>query len=315
VEIFRGLQDVPESDAPTFLALGMFDGVHLGHRAVLAATVAAARTGAGRSLALTFDPHPQRIIAPPPEPILLTTVEERVEFFAGLDLDAAVIVRFDETLRRTPAGHWMEMLAAVVRQGSVLVSSTYTFGQDRGGTVEVLRAGGARLGFGVTVVPPVHVEGALVSSTLIRRLLRSGAVEEAGRFLGRLYTVRGRVVEGERRGRVLGFPTANLAVHPDKVLPGRGIYAAWGRLEGGIHAAAVSVGTRPTFGPGALLVEAHLLDFDADLYGQDIELVFVSRVRDEVAFRTVPELVAQMESDVSAIRRFLAPRGGLGPDS
>ncbi len=309
MDVFRGLRAVPPSDLPTFLALGMFDGVHKGHRAVLDATVQAARAAGGRSLALTFDPHPQRVIAPPPEPILLTTVEERLACFEDLGVDGAVVEEFTARLRHTPAPQWLEMLGGVVARGGVFVSSSYTFGEDRGGTVDLLREGGRRLGFEVTVLPPVHVEGTLVSSTLIRRLLRVGQIEEVPRFLGRLYSLRGRVAEGEKRGRTLGFPTANLSVHPDKVLPGRGIYAAWGSLEGTRQASAVSIGTRPTFGEGALLVEAYFLDFDGDLYGTDIELAFVSRLREETAFHTVPELIRQMEADVAHVRGILSVPG------
>ncbi len=314
MEITQGLGAIPRSGGPLYLALGMFDGVHLGHQAVLARTREAAAAAGGRHLVLTFDPHPQRVIAPPPEPILLTTIEERLELFAARQMHGAVVVRFDDALRQTPAGQWLEMLAEVVAPGGVVVSSTYAFGRDRGGTVDLLRAGGERFGFGVTVVPPVHVAGTLVSSTLIRRLVRAGQVEEARIFLGRPYAVRGRVVEGERRGRSLGFPTANLAVHPDKILPGRGIYAAWARLEGRTAAAAVSVGTRPTFGPGELLLEAFLLDFEGDLYGTEVELVFGNRLRDEQAFRTVPELIRQMEADVAQVRAALAQEGVSGPD-
>src|SRR3989304_5890752 len=170
----------------------MFDGVHLGHRAVLARTREAAAAAGGRHLVLTFDPHPQRGIAPPPEPILLTTIEERLDPFAARQMHGAVVVRFDDALRQAPAGQWLEMLAEVVAPGGVVVSSTYAFGRDRGGTVDLLRAGGQRFGFGVTVVPPVHVAGALVSSTLIRRLVRAGQGEEARIFLGRPSAVRGR---------------------------------------------------------------------------------------------------------------------------
>lgn len=305
MEILRDLDPLRRADRPVTLALGMFDGVHLGHQAVLARTKEEAASRGGRAAVLTFDPHPQRVIAPPPDPILLTTVEERLDVFAGLGLDLAVVLRFDETLRRTSPEDWLEELAGVAR-GGVVASADYTFGQERGGTVETLREGGRRLGFGVTVVAPVHVAGTLVSSTLIRRLVRAGEVEEARLFLGRPYALRGRVVEGERRGRTLGFPTANLEVHADKILPARGIYAAWARVEqGGGLPAAVSIGTRPTFGPGVLLVEAHLLDFSGDLYGERIELVFASRLRDELAFHTVPELVRQMETDVVRTRELL----------
>jgi riboflavin kinase/FMN adenylyltransferase len=306
MDVFRGLETIPGHERPAYLGLGMFDGVHLGHKAVLGATRAAADAASGRHIALTFDPHPQRVIAPPPEPILLTTVEERLDLFAAEGMDAAAVVRFDEHLRRTPAREWLAALGRVAGRGGVVVSSTYTFGRDRQGTVELLREGGERHGFSVAVVPAVHVAGTLVTSTLIRRLIRRGEVEEARLYLGRPYAVRGRVVEGERRGRTLGFPTANLAVHPDKVLPGRGIYAAWARLEGRSVASAVSVGTRPTFGPGNLLVEAYLLDFDDDLYDREIELVFERRIRDEQAFPSVTHLVRQMEADVALVRSVLS---------
>ncbi len=304
MEVYHGLDAVPRTARPTYLALGMFDGVHLGHRAVLARTRELAAAAGGRHLVLTFDPHPLQVIAPPPEPVLLTTVEERLELFAAEEMDGTVVVRFDEALRQTPAERWLEMLAGIATGGGVVVSSSYTFGRDRRGTVELLRARGERLGFGVAVVPAVHIGGALVSSTLIRRLLRAGRAEEARALLGRPYSVRGRVVRGEGRGRALGFPTANLAVHPDKVLPGKGIYAARALLGKREVPAAVSVGTRPTFGPGDLLVEAFLLDFEGDLYGRYIELLFEKRLRDEAAFGAIPDLVRQMESDVEQVRTF-----------
>jgi riboflavin kinase/FMN adenylyltransferase len=245
------------------------------------------------------------VIAPPPDPILLTTVDERLDLFAGLGMDLAVVLRFDQTLRETPPEEWLSLLGEAAR-GGVVSSAHYTFGRDRAGTVDTLRAGAAQLGFGVTVVPPVHVASTLVSSTLIRRLVRRGEMEEAARFLGRRYLVRGRVVEGEQRGRTLGFPTANLEVDSDKILPAKGIYAGWCRWEADLVPAAISVGVRPTFGHGALLVEAHLLDFAGDLYGQEIELVFASRLRDELAFRSVTDLVAQMARDVALVREVLA---------
>ncbi len=305
MEVFRALEGLVASSPLATLALGMFDGVHLGHRAVLLRTKAEADQAGSRAGVLTFDPHPQRIIAPPPEPILLTTVEERLELFAGLGMDLAVVLHFDQAFRETPAEEWVAVLGEAARAG-VVSSAHYSFGRDRAGSVETLRAGGARLGFAVTIVPPVHVASTLVSSTLIRRLVRRGAMEEAAHFLGRRYALRGRVVEGERRGRTLGFPTANLEVHPDKILPAKGIYAGWAREETDLQPAAISVGVRPTFGLGALLVEAHLLDFSGDLYGQELELVFAARLRDELAFHSIADLVAQMGRDVALVREVLA---------
>lgn len=304
MEILNDFEPLAQGNRPSTLALGMFDGVHLGHQAVLTRTREEAALAGGRPGVVTFDPHPQRVIAPPPDPILLTTVEERLDLFARFGMDVAVVLRFDHVLRHTPPEEWLRRLADAAR--GVVASAGYTFGEDRGGTVETLREGGERLGFGVTIVPARHVAGTLVSSTLIRRLVRAGGVEEAALYLGRRYALRGRVVEGMRRGRTLGFPTANLEVHPDKILPARGIYAGWAGLEGGeMLGSATSIGTRPTFGHGALLVEAHLLDFDGDLYGREIELVFAARLREELAFRTVSELIAQMERDVTVVREAL----------
>lgn len=309
MEVIRGLEPLARSPRPVTLALGMFDGVHLGHQAVLARAKDAAALTGGAAGVVTFDPHPQRVIAPPPDPILLTTVEERLDLFASLGMDVAAVLRFDETLRHTPPKEWLRLLAEAAR-GGVVASSGYTFGEDRGGTAETLVNGGGRMGFGVTIVPLLRVAGTLVSSTLIRRLVRGGEMDEAPSFLGRRYAVRGRVVEGARRGRTLGFPTTNLEVDPDKILPARGIYAGWARREPGeMMEAAVSVGVRPTFGHGALLVEAHLLDFSGDLYGEEIELVFASRLREEVAFHTVSDLVEQMERDVLQVREALARVG------
>lgn len=305
MEVVWGLERFRHDGRPLYLALGMFDGVHLGHQKVLAQTRESAAAGGGRSVALTFEPHPQRVIAPPPEPILLTTIDERLDLFERLGMDATLVVQFDERFRETPADRWIETLAGVMAPAGVFASSDHAFGRDRGGTVDLLRAEGDRFGFAVTILPPVHVEGTLVSSTLLRRLIRMGQVDEARTFLGRWYSVRGQVIEGERRGRTLGFPTANLAVHPDKILPAKGVYAAWARLEGEETPAAVNVGTRPTFGQGALIVEAHLLDYQGDLYGQPIELLFVTRLRGELSFRTVPELVRQMEEDVGQVREIL----------
>lgn len=306
MQVLRDLEPLRRSSRPVTLALGMFDGVHLGHQAVLARAGAESDLAGGAAAVLTFDPHPQRLIAPPPEPILLTTVEERLDLFAGLGLEVAVVLEFDQALRQMSPQQWLRSLAGIAR-GGVVSSADYTFGQDREGTVETLREGGRRLGFSVSVVPPVRVAGALVSSTLIRRLVRAGELEEARRFLGRRYSIRGRVVEGQRRGRTLGFPTANLEIHPDKILPARGIYAAWARLERqDAIPAAVSIGTRPTFGQGALVVEAYLLDFTRDVYGEEIELVFASRLRDELAFPGVPELITQMERDVGQVRERLS---------
>lgn len=306
MEIIRGLGSFPKQKVPVVLALGTFDGVHRGHRALIEQAVRRADDLSGRCAAMTFDPHPLQVIAPPPEPFLLTTVEERLSLFAGLGVDLAVTIHFDEALRMIPAAEWITLLVRHVEMAEVVCGVNYTFGHDRGGNVELLRQHGIGRGFAVHIAPQVHVGGTLVSSTLIRRVIRSGEVHEAARFLGRWYAFRGEVVRGDGRGRKLGYPTANVRLPEEKVMPATGIYAAFGRTERGRYQAAVSIGTRPTFGPGALTVEAYLLDFAGDLYGEQLEIHFVRRLRDEMAFASPAALIRQMEDDVAETRRLLA---------
>lgn len=306
MEVIRGFEAFPAQRVPVVVGLGTFDGMHLGHQALLADAVRIAGEQGGRAAAITFDPHPLAVIAPPPEPFLLTTIEERLGLIASLGNDLTLVVRFDEQFRQIGAQEWMELLLRHVRMSDLVCGSNYTFGRDRGGNVDLLRGWADSKGVRVHVVPPVHVGGALVSSTLIRRLLRSGDVAEAARYLGRWYTLRGTVQRGNARGQKLGFPTANLAPPEEKLIPGIGIYAAMARTERGTHQAAVSIGTRPTFGPGTLVVEAYLLDFTGDLYGEDLELQFVQRLRDELAFSSEAALVRQIRDDVEETRRLLA---------
>lgn len=312
MEIVRGLDGLSPQAPPAVLALGTFDGVHHGHQALLRQAVALARDVGGRAAALTFDPHPLAVIAPPPEPFLLTTIDERLHLLEQLGLGLAIVVRFDESLRLLPAETWMEQLQQRVGMRHLVCGANYTFGRDRGGAVELLAAWAAPRGIRVHVTPPVHVGGTLVGSTLIRRLLRAGDVREAARYLGRWYALGGTVAHGDGRGRRLGFPTANLAPAEEKLVPGPGIYAAFARTEGGLFRAAVSIGTRPTFGPGALVVEAYLLEFSGDLYGSVLELRLVHRLRDEIAFTSTSALVRQMQEDVAEAARLLEGTSSTG---
>lgn len=304
MEIIRGFPSAPQHP-PGVLALGTFDGVHRGHQTLLHEAVRSAQERGVSCAVLTFDPHPLQVIAPPPEAFLLTTLDERLELLRPLGPDAAYIIHFDEAFRRVGADEWAELLRVRVGMAEVVCGANYTFGRDRGGNVERLRALAAMLAFAVHVAPEVHVGGTLVSSTLIRRLLRTGEVQEAARFLGRWYALGGTVARGDARGRALGFPTANLALPDEKLIPAAGIYAAFALTEAHQYQAAVSIGTRPTFGPGELTVEAYLLDFHGDLYGRALTLRFVQRLREEIAFASEAALVRQIEDDVAETRRIL----------
>ncbi|MDQ7857355.1 MAG: riboflavin biosynthesis protein RibF [Armatimonadota bacterium] len=299
MNVIRGLEAF-EAAAPVAVALGTFDGLHRGHRAVIDCLREVAGRTAGQSVALTFDPHPLTVIALPEEPFLLSTLDERVELFAASGVDALVVVRFDHALRQLPPEQWLEQLAARLRPVHVVVSSTHAFGRDRQGTPEMLDRWARARGVGLTVVPPVRADGVVISSSGIRGLLRSGDVRTAAAWLGRWYGLRGRVVPGDRRGRQLGVPTANLDIPPLKLVPARGIYAAYATVAGATYAAAVSVGVRPTFGEGRLVVEVHLLGVEVDLYGQTLEVRFVERLRDEVRYPDVEALKAQMALDLRA---------------
>lgn len=291
---------------PAAVALGTFDGLHRGHQAVVAALRSAAARDGGEAVAITFDPHPVSVIAPPRGPFLLTTLEERIELFAAIGVDTLVVVRFDERLREVPAVAWLELLVGRLGAGRMVVSSTHTFGRNREGTAALLQAWAAPRGIAVTVVPPVGNGGAIISSTGIRERLREGDVATAAEWLGRWYAVRGPVVAGEGRGRQLGTPTANLRVPSDKVVPGRGVYAGYATVAGRTHLAAVNVGVRPTFGEDGLpTIEAHLLDAGLDLYGQTLEVSFAARLREERRFPTAEALRAQLASDLAEVRRRL----------
>ena len=315
MEIIRGLEAFPAHRTPVVLALGTFDGVHRGHQALLVHARERAKTLLGQCAVLTFDPHPATVLTPESAPSLLTTIDERLELFAHVGVDVAVVARFDDGTRRMSAEAWVNALTACIRMTEVVCGPSYAFGHDRRGDPDLLRRLGARLGFQVWVVDPVEADGERVSSSRIRRLLHTGQVLDAARLLGRWYSLRGTVRRGEGRGRDLGYPTANLQLPPSKLIPSTGIYAAYARPSVGEFAAAVSIGTRPTFGPGSLQVEAYLLNFSGDVYGLPLELRIAARLRDELTFPSAEELVAQIASDVAAVPQTLVEatqRAGLG---
>jgi riboflavin kinase / FMN adenylyltransferase len=275
---------------PRRVAVGTFDGVHLGHREVIrdADTV------------LTFEPHPLSVIAPKAAPRLITTLERKAELCAGLGVEEVVVIPFDRAFAERSAQTFVDdVLVGALRAESVSVGENFRFGHRASGDPAMLRADGR---FEVQVQPLIEADGEIVSSSHIRGLLAGGAVDYAGTLLGDPFQLRGEVVHGDERGRELGFPTANLVPDPLYVTPGHGVYAC----RVGDHAAAVNVGIRPQFHTGrGELIEAHLLDFDGDLYGQELRIDFVKRLRGEKRFPTVEDLVEQMRADVRDTRRLL----------
>jgi riboflavin kinase / FMN adenylyltransferase len=269
---------------PRKVAVGEFDGVHLGHREVIRES----------DTVLTFEPHPLQVIRPEAAPKLLTSLDRKVELLEGLGVEELVLIEFDRAFAQRSAQEFIDgVLAGPLQATRVSVGENFRFGHKAAGDPALLAEQDA---FETRVTPLVEVDQEIVSSTLIRHLIQLGDVERANRLLGDPFQLRGTVVEGDRRGRTLGYPTANLVPDEALVYPGHGVYAAYANER----PAAVSVGVRPTFGTGrGVLVEAFLIDFEGDLYGTELRLDFVRRLRGERAFPTVDALVEQMGKDVA----------------
>jgi riboflavin kinase/FMN adenylyltransferase len=299
------LQDIPEQ-VPTYLALGSFDGVHLGHQEVLHSMAAAARRDGARTAVLTFFPHPKRVLQNLQGPYYITTLADRVQLLAEQGIDLIITQPFTDKIRLTRAADFVEQLIryAGLRQ---IWGGDFAFGYKREGNVPFLRRLGAERGFSVELVEAmVEVEGDWVSSSRIRRCLRESHIAGVNACLGRPFHVSGEVVMGDQRGRTIGFPTANLAVWDELLLPANGVYATYAWVGETRHIAATNVGNRPTVNGRAVTVEAHLLDFDGDLYGQEIRVEFIHHIRPEKKFSGLEALTTQIQADVSEIRKMLS---------
>lgn len=310
----------PEACVPpaggSAVTIGAYDGVHLGHRALLAELRARARRDGLTTVVVTFDRHPATVVRPESAPSLLCDLAQKLELLAAAGVDRTVVVPFTaERANETAEEFVTSILVEGLDARLVVVGEDFHFGHGRKGNVALLQEMGATAGFevdGVTLEADPEGSGPLdapISSTRVRSLVAAGQVEAAAALLGRPHQLRGRVVQGDQRGgSELGFPTANVEVPSGICLPAAGIYAGWyERPDGSTWPTAISVGRRPTFygSEGDLLIEAFLLDFTGDLYGEEARVSFVARLRDEVAFHTVDHLVAQMHRDVAATRRRL----------
>lgn len=302
----------PRIGGPCALAIGSFDGVHRGHQTVIRRLRAVADTLGGPAVLMTFDPHPRCVLDPANCPPQITTLEERLEQVGLLGVDEAIVVEFTRELAGWPAEEFMGRVLQTMDLRQLVVGYDFALGRARAGNLTWLREHGREQGYEVTVLAPVGVgpSGDEVHSSEVRRLLTLGEVRPAAVLLGRPYSLRGLVEQGDRIGRGLGFPTANLAVPPGKLVPARGIYAGWAcdlsAAPSVRHQAAISIGYRPTFGKTELRVEAFLLDFEGDLYEHRLELELISRLRGEVKFASVEELVRAMHQDVAETRRILS---------
>lgn len=326
MRVYLDLPDPPLA-RPSALAIGNFDGVHLGHQALLRALLAEAQRNGQQAGLLTFDPHPATVLRPQAAHQYLTTVAERLQVVETLGLDFAVVYPFSLATAQTPARQFVASLLRALRLASLWVGPDFALGRGRQGDIDALGLLGQELGFALRVVQPQALASGEVRSARIRNHLLAGEVAEATAMLGRPYRVAGLVVPGARRGRGLGFPTANLAVPEGRLLPANGVYATWVTLGGELPELAsrareansngpgqrlpsvTNVGVRPSFDNGQRTVEAHLLDFQGDLYGQEITLEFVARLRPEMRFASIDALRAQIARDAEDARRVLAVNG------
>ena len=316
MEIFRDPLGNDDPPREAVMSIGNFDGVHLGHQAVLEHVVVRAREIGTAAVAMTFDPHPIKLLRPNEAPRLVTTLDQRLDLIARTGIDSALVVPFTHRLARmTAAGFVREVLVDRLAIHEVYIGKNFRFGADRGGDVELLRRMGGELGFLADSSPIVEAVGGVVSSTRVREAVSSGRVDEVAELLGRALFIDGHVLEGKRLGRTLGFPTLNVEVE-NEIEPGHGVYVTAVHIPSFARTfpAVTNIGVRPTVYQNSLTtVESHLLDFTADVYRERVRLYFLRRLREERAFASTTELMAQIRRDAEEARRFFArqPVGDL----
>jgi riboflavin kinase/FMN adenylyltransferase len=315
MEVLREVGPGSRPAEGTVVTIGAYDGVHLGHQAVIAQMRRRAADLGISSTVVTFDRHPASVVRPESAPRLLTDVDQKLELLAATGIDRCLVITFDEVRSKEPAEDFVQtVLVEGLGARLVIVGDDFHFGYQRKGTTDLLRTLGAQLGFEVETIPLLDasgkpaVGGDKASSTAVRHALVEGDLDRANAMLGRHHEVRGVVAHGDERGRELGFPTANVSVPGDILLPVDGIYAGWFvRADGAVHPTAISLGRRPTFyaEAHASLLEAHVLDFEGDLYDEAVRVQFVARLRGEVKFDSIDALIAQIAADCDEARRIL----------
>ena len=288
------------------LALGNFDGLHRGHLKIIERVRRGAAEHGGTPMAMTFDPHPPRIVRPDKAPPLLMTKAQRLDALHAAGISCVAVVRFTRELSEwDPEAFVRAVLVEWLRVSEVWVGANFLFGHGRSGNFSVLRTLGQRYGFRADKIDPVRYKDFVVSSTRVRRLVGEGRMDEAGALLGHMYYVDGTIVEGRKRGREIGFPTANLATN-NELLPPHGVYATMATIDGVVRAGLTNIGVRPTFGERTVTVETHLLGYAGDLYGQRVRLSFVQRLRDERRFEDVDALRTQIQLDERRAARLFS---------
>jgi riboflavin kinase / FMN adenylyltransferase len=309
METLRSISELAHLPGPIFLAIGVFDGVHLGHQSVISTSTSDARSADGTPVVITFDPHPLKVLRTHNAPHLLTATQHKIGLIRDLGVEHLLVIRFDKNFAATPPENFIEQLVTHSNPlGEICVGHEWSFGKDRRGNLDLLEKLGAQFNFNVVAIPPVKVDGAVVSSTAIRRAVEKGDLATAAAMLGRDYTILGTVVPGGKIGKKLGYPTANLSTHSEQ-FPPNGVYFAEATLDGVVYPGVVNLGYRPTVSSGKSerILEIHLLDFDREIYGKDLEVRFVRYLRPEKKFENVDALVRQIEFDVRRARELRAP--------
>lgn len=297
----------PEKD--TLLTIGVFDGVHLGHQRLISELVKQAKQQDLLPGVVTFSRHPEEVLSSQTKLPFLTDLNERSELLKKEGVSLVIPLSFTTESARLSARKFVSLLKEYLRLRGLVIGPDFALGRNREGDAETLRRLGEKMGFTVTVVPPVAVNGEVVSSTAIREALASGDMKKVRRLTGRLFNLCGRVVLGASRGVGLGFPTANLAIDPEQALPADGVYATWAYLDGRTYPSMTNVGTNPTFGDNKRAVEVYLVDYQGDLYGRELKIAVVTRLREEKKFDTVEELKKQMAEDVRRGKAVLSAKG------
>lgn len=309
MQVFRHIDDPAIVLKKSVVTLGNFDGIHLGHRALIEGAVRDARELGVPAVVLTFEPHPVKVLAPERAPKMILAHKDKMQLLQNLDVDIVVVQHFDLSFAKIAAEDFVRrFLVERLRSAKIWVGRDFRFGQGRKGGAKDLQRWGGQYGFSVAVVEPILVDGVRVSSSRARELIEMGKVDAVTALLGRYHFVSGRVVAGHRRGRDLGFPTANIAARTE-LLPLDGIYATIFHLGEKDLPSVSSVGTNPTFGAGPRTVESFILNFNGDIYGAPVRLSFVKRLREEQAFSSVESLVAQIARDVDRAKEAFRDLG------
>lgn len=306
MNIIRGTKNITGSIPYPVVAIGNFDGVHVGHQILFRKAAELAKANGGTPVALTFEPHPLKVLAPDRVPPMLTTFHKKMELIQECGIELVICADFTRKFAdQHPRDFARDILGERIGAKEVVVGFDYAFGRGREGTVRYLKQMGEEYGFLTHIVDPVKLNGHLVSSSRVRELIEDGEVGAAGELLGRYYSIPGPVIDGYKTGQSIGFPTANLDTSRVKI-PGTGVYAVWIKHHGKKYNGVVNVGFNPTFDRDTLSVEAHIFDFDEKIYGQKIELVFIRRIRSEIKFKSADQLVEQIQKDIQTAKTILA---------